>query len=358
MPSLLQYHQWLLSDFKRTSSYRDAIDRIVREDDVVLDVGSGTGILSFFACLAGARKVYAVEQSDAIELAKEICAASPFRDRIEFLNERSQNVKLPEAVDVIVTDTGASFGLQDGTIGSLLDTRQRFLKPGGKIIPESLNLFLAPVELRTPNSLDVWNENRYDLNLSPVRRFATNTNYHISLEPEYLLGSPGQVASISFLEVSSLYVEGEARSVVRRDGTVHGLGAWNSVNLTTAISFNNSPINPTVDWARSFFPIETPTVVRAGDAVSTKISTYNGQQWRWQVEIYDGDPAKSRNATLKVRFDHSTLNSFPIRPEQLKKKLPTYAPKLSRKGEAEAYVLRSFRRAHSERNHGRSAEAF
>jgi hypothetical protein len=76
--------------------------------------------------------------------------------------------------------------------------------------------------------------------------------------------------------------------------------------------------------------------------VKTKISTYDGKEWRWQVEIYDGDPSASKGAAVKARFDHATLGSFPIRAKQLKKKLPDYAPTLTRKGEAEACVMGAF----------------
>lgn len=55
----------MLQDYVRTSTYQRAV--LANSDDfrdkVVLDVGAGSGILSFFSVQAGAKRVYAVEAS-------------------------------------------------------------------------------------------------------------------------------------------------------------------------------------------------------------------------------------------------------------------------------------------------------
>ena len=341
MSDLLQFHQWLLTDRNRTLAYRDAINLAVKKDDVVLDIGTGTGILSFFACLAGARKVYAIEKNDAIALAREICAANGFTDCVEFIQNRSQNITLPEQVDVILSDTGASFGLQGGMLGTLLDARRRFLKPGGRIFPQTVDLFVSPVELEDVRSLDVWGKNRYGVDLSPIRRFAANTNYHMSLDRDNVLAPSQLLATVSFQDVETTYASGETLSVIEKNGVMHGLGGWISVNLVPQVSFSNSPLECSdriVKWTQSVFPIDTPVPVSVGDHVKSKVSTNNGKQWRWQIEISEGKPGGS-GLRVKARFDHSTIGSFPIASKDLKKQNSCYAPRLSRQGEAESFLL-------------------
>jgi protein arginine N-methyltransferase 1 len=337
----LPFHHWLIADTSRTGTYQKAISQVVRKNDVVLDIGAGSGVLSFFACLAGARKVHAIEMSGALPLARELCAGNRFNDIVEFRQGRSQEIQLPEPVDVIVSDTGCSFGLQGGLLGILLDARKRFLKPGGRIIPRSLQLLVAPVEINDARNLDIWENDRYGLDLSSIRRFAANTDYHFKAEPETVLAPPASLTTIQFEEVSSPYVVGETLSVASRDGVMHGLAAWIVLELAPGISFTNSPLAPTVDWLHSFFPIERPVELRTGDRVRARIQTNNGEVWRWHVQIEDGN-TDGENLAVKARFDHSTLWNFPLDPAQVKKQFPNYTPKLSRKGEAEKYLLGAF----------------
>src|ERR1044071_5628357 len=94
----------MMADGVRMGAYERALRHVVKPGSVVVDIGTGTGILSLLACAFGARRVYAIEPDDAIGVAHEIASASGYADRIRFIQERSTHVCLPERADVVVSD--------------------------------------------------------------------------------------------------------------------------------------------------------------------------------------------------------------------------------------------------------------
>jgi predicted RNA methylase len=113
---------------------------------VVVDIGTGPGILALLACQAGARRVYAIDVSDAIQVGRELAAANSYADRIEFIQALSTQVTLPESADVIVSDLHGAIPLFQLLILSLVEARRRFLAPGGVMIPQQETLWAAVLE--------------------------------------------------------------------------------------------------------------------------------------------------------------------------------------------------------------------
>src|SRR5882724_5631875 len=122
-------HGAFISDQVRMNAYARALSRAVKPGSTVMDIGSGVGIFGLLACKFGARKVYAVESGDVIQLARENAAANGYTDRIEFMQELSTNIQIPERVDVIVSDLRGILPFFQQHIPSVIDARKRFLKP-------------------------------------------------------------------------------------------------------------------------------------------------------------------------------------------------------------------------------------
>jgi predicted RNA methylase len=126
----------MIVDPVRMDRYVRALERAVRPGAVVVDIGTGTGIFALLACRFGARRVYAIEPEDVIQVAGEIAAANGCADRIEFIQAMSTSVALPERADVIISDLTGALPWFSQHLPSVIDARRRLLAPGGVLIPQ------------------------------------------------------------------------------------------------------------------------------------------------------------------------------------------------------------------------------
>ena len=138
-----EVHRTMICDRVRTEAFRRAIDAVVRPGDIVLDVGAGSGILSVFAARAGAARVYAVERTTIAVVAHELAAANGVADTVRVIQGEVEDVELPERVDVIVSEWLGGFGIDEGMLAPVITARDRWLEPGGVMIPRSVTALTA-----------------------------------------------------------------------------------------------------------------------------------------------------------------------------------------------------------------------
>jgi len=337
---VLQFHAFCLTDTgTRLDQYARAIAHAVHPGEVVVDVGAGTGILSFLACAAGAQRVYAIEESEVSIYGEMLAAAGGFRDRVQFIQARSTQVTLPERVDVIVADVHDTFGLQPGGAAALLDARDRFLKPGGTLIPAQTDLLVAPVEAPDlyRRTVDVWQQQVHDVDLSVLRTLAVNQRHPARFEATQLVAPPAPIASIDWTGATSLNAAGEARVEVTRAATIHGLCGCFVTTLTEGIVLQNVPgESQTTNFAQAFLPIQSPHAVAAGERIRIRVWTFDGSEARWQMRIAHHDQLR------RVQFDQATFLASPLRAENLKKHTSDYRPSLTPRGMMERHLLAKF----------------
>jgi predicted RNA methylase len=100
----LHYHFQMLSDTFRMSGFRNAIDQCVTPESTVLELGSGTGVLSFFAA-EKARKVYSVELNlDLVEESRRLLELNHNGERVEVIHADALEYLPPEPVDVVICE--------------------------------------------------------------------------------------------------------------------------------------------------------------------------------------------------------------------------------------------------------------
>jgi protein arginine N-methyltransferase 1 len=248
----------MLSDQVRSDAYKQAIEKVVKEGDVVLDLGAGTGILGLFALLAGASKVYMVEKSDSIELAKAVVAQNGFTDKVVFINKNSIDATIDEKVDVIISETLGNFGLDENTLEFIIDARDRFLKPNGKLIPENISLKLTPVESKANfDKLEFW-KNISGVDFSPAYHIFSKKMMVTNIREEEYLAKPVEFAHIDFYEIDKPAIFNKSFHAIDKKGTIYGFAGWFEVMLVEGITISTSPTAPSTHWKQAFFPITAP----------------------------------------------------------------------------------------------------
>lgn len=335
---ILDYHRSMLGDAIRTGGLKEAIDEVIRPGDVVVDLGTGTGVLSYFACLAGAARVYAIEEGPVADLAEEICAENGLADRVTFLRGRSYDVEVPEPADVLITETLWNAGIGEGMLGYVVDARRRFLRPGARILPETVDVMVAPVEYAgLDEEVDRWPEDCFGVDLSPVRRYSRHNLYRAKFQADMLLAAPEPALEVDLQTVATTDVAGTARLAVARDGTVHGLGLWFRSRLSPSVMLTNGPPRATPSWAHTFLPLEEPVDLKRGQVLRASLqTTANGTVWRWRARVADGEGHEL------AAFDQSTFWGWPFAPRTHAKRASSARPSRSPLGEAHRFVLDRF----------------
>jgi protein arginine N-methyltransferase 1 len=246
---------------------------------------------------------------------------------------------LPEQVDLIVADIHDTFGLQSGGMATLVDARERFLKPGGALIPRAIQLLVAPVEAPEVygKEIDVWSRHVQGVDLSPLRTFAVNQLHPARLTRDSLLAPPAPLAAIDLEQVSRLHAGGAVEVRADRDGTMHGVCGSFVTTLTDGVLMGNVPGDSgTTNFAQALFPLSSPVEISKGDVVSIGVDSYDGHVMRWRIAIArPGD-------TASARFDQSSLEGAPLSPATLRKQAPDYRPTLTSRGSMEKALLERF----------------
>ncbi len=166
----------ILEDPLRKNLFIKAIEETVTPDDVVLDLGTGSGILAIAAARAGARHVYALEPARSGDLAAKVIAHNGYADRVTMIRGWSTTTELPERATVLTTDIVGNDCLDMVIWENLQDARRRLLTPDARLIPDSFEsyVYLAamPEDMRArhrvlPEHISRW-QDRFGIDFSPM----------------------------------------------------------------------------------------------------------------------------------------------------------------------------------------------
>jgi hypothetical protein len=243
-------------------------------------------------------------------------------------------VDLPEPVDVITSELIGHFGLEENLNRYQIDFRDRCLKPGGRLVPEWLELWIVPAQ--TP---ELWDEavgmwaNLHGVDYSAVTPFAVDQRLimHCSGKAE-TLADPVRLSRTDFRSDSRIEPVMRASASIRSDGDLHGWIGFFKAGLSPGVCLSTAIDAPKTHWQHAFFPLEQPTPVHKGDTLELVLKTIpdrNTVFWEWDTRIL-----RKGN---EVR--HERHSNFHLTRGDLLLGREDYTPKLHTKGEVLRAIL-------------------
>jgi len=266
----------LINSPQRTSAFKAALDAIIRPGSTVLEIGTGSGILSMLAARAGARHVYTCEHQILMaEVAREIVNDNNLNKSITVIAKSSDQLELgidvSHQVDVILCDVFTGSLLEAGGLGLVARAAKTFLEPGGQVIP---GLGAIRGSLVGGEDLEALcrcvNSDGMDL-----QRFNLFSPTKLQLQPDQFqrLDIQSYSAPLNCFEFVIGHPDSDrprrqlSEVEITRSGTITGLLQWTDLELAPGIRLHGSPGEP-ISWPRFLHVFPEPIQVRSGQSLS------------------------------------------------------------------------------------------
>ena len=255
-------HLRMLFDKSRTLAFQKAIRETIKPSDIVLDIGTGSGVLAATAAMAGAKHVYAVELSSMGRLARKLFEANGLSDKITLIEGKSTNIELPEKADVLVSEIIGNDPLQEGVLPTTGDAIKRLLKKDARLIPDKLKIYALPVTV--PDDVlkkRIFTEHTsknfkslYDIDYSPFVEASKKQTHDFMTLPlkakDWVqLSAPVLVKELALNSATHSTTGSSHRIQMSQSGTLSGILVYFELKLGTAsISTHPQAAHPDNHW--------------------------------------------------------------------------------------------------------------
>jgi protein arginine N-methyltransferase 1 len=285
--------QWkILGDRVRNQALADALARAVQPGMTVIDIGSGTGFLSFLASKLGAKECICVEQGEVITLAKKLADENGITN-CRFVEKHSSEIKKLPPADLVVSETLGNFALEEHLIENMEDAK-RFLKKGGRLIPSSLIQCVAPVVTdRLWKNINVWDDIGQGLTFASAKKVALNNMYVQSIHRSDIeADSVRQWDEIDFRKKNASLRRATIEWHYSSATIIYGFALWWRCAVIDDIILSTSPFDEATHWEQIFLPLSEPVAIAEGQKLVLSLSSDSrltiGLNMKWDTEVYDG----------------------------------------------------------------------
>lgn len=301
----------MLMDTARTRAFADALDEVVSSDDIVVDVGCGSGILSLMAAKQGAQRVYAIERSNMINIAKAVAEKNGCSDRIIFEQCMAEEFTCPDKATVIVSEWLGDFVLRELMFKSVVSVRDRCAAPGARSMPSRVRMYVALVEdalLWQEVGPNYWSSPVYGFDYTPAFEVecARLGSKRVTVPETSLLSERAVINDIDCetAPVGKFYFDNQVEFTVSRNGSLHGLAGSFDMQLGPSVWLDTGSQAKGTHWEQVFFPLMDALPVRINDRIVLKLKAEEPENPQKRIPDMYLELEVHRGAEIVHQFSH------------------------------------------------------
>eukprot|EP00762_Andalucia_godoyi_P003356 ANDGO_06595.mRNA.1 putative protein arginine N-methyltransferase 6.2 len=302
--SHISIHQEMIQDRVRTEAYRNAIlqNKKMFEGKTVIDLGAGTGILSFFCAQAGAKKVYAVEASGIATQAEAIAKHNSMDHIIQVVHSRAEEISdeviPPGSVDIIVSEWMGYFLLYESMFDSVVYARERWLKPEGQMFPNKGRMYISAIsDIKSFNDAIYFWENVYGIDMSCIMPFAKKCAFEEPIvdtfDPNGIISNAVLFKDIDCKSVTAAELddfESPFDLVTNDSDWFNGFISWFDCEFPAAegekpVILSTSPESTNTHWATTLFYVFKPMKIHKNEHIKGKLRVAKSAEHQRLVDI-------------------------------------------------------------------------
>ena len=232
----------------------------VFQDKIVLDIGSGTGILSIFAAKAGAKHVYAVENAEIALFSRKIIEYNGLDKAITVIKGKMEEVELPvKEVDIIISEWMGYFLLYEAMLDSVLWARDKYLRKGGLMFPDRCEMYIAAIEdaAYKHEKKSFWDD-VYSVDMSCMAPTVMREPLVDYVPSKAILSGPCKILELDLLTMKPRDDEFVCGYQLRMNENemIHGLVSWWDAmfsNLPNPVELSTAPYLKRTHWKQTVF---------------------------------------------------------------------------------------------------------
>ncbi|XP_071785019.1 protein arginine N-methyltransferase 7-like [Asterias amurensis] len=305
----------MLHDDERNKKYYEGIRRAIRvmhergKKAHVLDIGTGTGLLSMMSAESGADSVHACEAFEPIaEAAKKIIAENGFADKIKVVSKRSTEVTvgpdgdIPHRANILPAEVFDTELIGEGAVPTYLHAHRHLLQEDCICVPHSATVYAQVIQ-----SDLIWEWHK----LQPIK-----IPGHSSVKPPAKMDACSGAASVHDIQLSQVSPEqfqpitsplammdfnfsrGDFRESglatvdadVLTEGICHGIFMWWDLSMDTEgeIRLSTAPSWAHPDgeeaqwrdhWMQAVYFFDQPLQVQKGERIHVTLSHDDYSMW-------------------------------------------------------------------------------